>query len=126
MQGNYTTIFNDWHINFQGGTHESKTKSALSGGTEKDGTNNKSIGVNIIKWLSDNSKFRSSLFTRNTFTDLDGHSLDVENGFSDNSFYAFQTGLDYTTKTEPELPFDGKQPDIQTQDDDFSPRSSLN
>ena len=98
LQGNYTTIFNDWHINVQGGTHESETVSALSGGKETDGTKNKSIGVNIIKWFSDNLKFRSSLFTRNTFTDLDGHSLAIENGFSDNSFYAFQTGLDYTTK----------------------------
>ena len=70
----------------------------MSGGTETDGTKNRSIGVNIIKWITDKLKFRTSLFTRNTFTDLDGHSLAVETGFSDNSFYAFQTGFDYTTK----------------------------
>jgi len=98
VQGNYTKILNDWHINIQGGTHESETVSALSGGTETDGTKNRSIGVNIIKWITDKLKFRTSLFTRNTFTDLDGHSLAVETGFSDNSFYAFQTGVDYITK----------------------------
>jgi len=98
IQGNYTTILNDWHINVQGGTHESETVSALSGSSETDGTKNKSIGINIIKWFSHNLKFKSNLFTRNTFTELDGHSVAIQNGFSDNSFYAFQTGFDYITK----------------------------
>ena len=40
-----------------------------------------------------------SFFVRNTFSDLDGHSLALQNGYdSDNSLYAFQTGLDYQTK----------------------------
>ncbi len=98
IQGNYTTILNDWHINLQGGTHESETVSQLKGGTDTDGTENKTLGVNIIKWFSDNLKFKTNLFTRNTFTELDGHSVAIQNGFSDNSFYAFQTGFDYITK----------------------------
>lgn len=99
LQGNYATNINDWTINVQGGMHKSKTESALAGGTDLDGTQNKSIGVNIYKWITDKLKFRSNVFVRNTYTDLDGHSLALQNGYdSDNSLYAFQTGFDYNTK----------------------------
>ena len=99
LQGNYSANINDWTINVQGGIHKSKTESALAGGTDLDGTQNKSIGVNIYKWITDKLKFRSNVFVRNTYTDLDGHSLALQNGYdSDNSLYAFQTGFDYNTK----------------------------
>ncbi len=99
MEGNYVKEYNGWHLNVKGGLHESKTQSALKGGTDLDGTKNKSWTANITKWFSDKLKFRSNFFVRNTFSDLDGHSLALQNGYdSDNSLYAFQTGLDYKTK----------------------------
>ena len=99
INGNYTKIIDDWNINIQGGFHESKTVSALSGGTDKDGAENKSLGINVIKWLSDNLKFRSNIFSSNTLADLDGHSLSLQEGYdSNNGLIALQTGLDFVTK----------------------------
>ena len=99
LQGNYASEYKGWQFNVQGGIHESKTESALKGGTDLDGTKNKSWTANLVKWISDKLKFRSNLFVRNTFSDLDGHSLALQNGYdSDNSLLAFQTGLDYQTK----------------------------
>lgn len=99
INGNYTNSFNDWIINLQGGLHRSKTVSALKGGTDKDGSKNKSIGLNVVKWLSDHTKFRTNLFRRNTYADLDGHSLNLQDGFdADNTMYAFQTGVDYISQ----------------------------
>ena len=46
----------------QGGIHESKTQSALKGGMDKDGVENKSGSINLIKWLSDHWRFRSNFF----------------------------------------------------------------
>ena len=41
----------------------------------------------------------TNFFTRNTYADLDGHSLALQHGYdSDNSLYAIQTGFDYNTK----------------------------
>ena len=97
--GNYTNNINDWQINFQGGLHKSKTESALKQGTDKDGTKNKSLGINVAKWLNDKIKFRTNFFFRNNFTDLDGHSLPLQEGYeSDNKMYALQIGADHTTK----------------------------
>jgi len=97
VSANYTTIKNDWHLNVKAGTHQSKTQSALAGGSDKDGVDNKTVGINVNKWF-DNLHFRTNLFTRNTFSDIDGHSLAIQEGWSDNSFYAFQTGIDYVDK----------------------------
>ena len=99
LKGNYTKITDTgWQINVQGGVHEEETESALKGGTDTDGVKNKSASLNIIKWLSDKLMFRTNIFTRNTLADLDGHSLALQNGYdADNSLYAFQTGLDFTT-----------------------------
>ena len=99
LEGNYITNFNDWQINVTGGLHNSQSESALAEGTDKDGAQNKSAGINIVRWLSDKLKFRSNLFVRNTLTDLDGHSVLLQNGFdSNNNLYALQTGFDYITQ----------------------------
>jgi outer membrane cobalamin receptor len=98
INGNYHTRYDDWDINISAGTHESKTASALAGASEKDGVENETVGVNISRWF-DNIHFRTNLITRNTFVDLDGHSLAIQDGkWSDNSFYALQTGVDYVTR----------------------------
>jgi len=95
INGNYFTSLDGYDISVTAGQHESKNVSALSGADEKDGTDNKSVSVNVSKWY-DLLHWRTSWFTRNTFTDLDGHSVAIQDGkWSDNTFYALQTGLDY-------------------------------
>ena len=99
INGNYHTRHNDWDINISAGTHESETQSALAGANEKDGVENKTVGINISRWF-DNINFRTNFMTRNTFADIDGHSLAIQDGkWSDNTFYALQTGLDHVTKS---------------------------
>jgi outer membrane cobalamin receptor len=95
INGNYFTSLDGYDISVTAGQHESKNVSALSGADEKDGTDNKSLSVNVSKWY-DLLHWRTTWFTRNTFTDLDGHSVAIQDGkWSDNTFYALQTGLDY-------------------------------
>jgi len=99
INGNYYIMHNDWDINISAGTHESETQSALSGSSEKDGVENKTVGINVSRWF-DNVNFRTNFMTRNTFADMDGHSLAIQDGkWSDNTFYALQTGLDHVTKS---------------------------
>jgi outer membrane cobalamin receptor len=95
INGNYFTSLDGYDISVTAGQHESKNVSALSGADEKDGTDNKSLSVNVSKWY-DLVHWRTTWFTRNTFTDIDGHSVAIQDGkWSDNTFYALQTGLDY-------------------------------
>jgi len=97
VNGSYTTSYNDWYMNVKGGIFESEEVSALEGGSEKDGTKNKSFNTNIYKWINHNLKFRTTLFARNTLTDIDGHNVTIEDGYSNNNMYAFQSGVDYIT-----------------------------
>ena len=95
LNGNYFTSLNGYDISVSAGQHESKNVSALSGADEKDGTDNKSISVNVSKWY-DLVHWRTTWFARNTFTDIDGHSVAIQDGkWADNTFYALQTGVDY-------------------------------
>ena len=95
VNGNYFTSVNGFDLSISAGQHESKNVSALSGADEKDGTDNKSISVNVSKWY-DLVHWRTTWFARNTFSDIDGHSLAIQDGkFADNTFYAVQTGIDY-------------------------------
>ena len=84
VSGNYYKNINNWNISIQGGGYKDKDKSALSGGTDKDSVNNKSVAININRWF-DNINFRTTLFSRNTFANIDGHSLDIQDGFSNNN-----------------------------------------
>ena len=98
VNGNYYTRHDDWDINISAGTLESETVSALAGADEKDGVKNETVGINITRWF-DNIKFRSNFMTRNTFADIDGHSVAIQDGkWSDNTFYVFQAGVDHVTK----------------------------
>lgn len=95
INGNWYTYKNGWQINVKGGLHESENESALSGASEKDGTKNKSVSVNANKWLNHEWFFWTSLWGRNTLSDLDGHSLALQNGYdSNNSLYAWQGGFE--------------------------------
>ena len=95
INGNYYKNINGYDLSITAGEHQSKNVSALSGAEEKDGTDNKSIAVNVSKWY-DLVHWRTTWFARNTFTDIDGHSLAIQDDkWADNTFYALQTGLDY-------------------------------
>ena len=95
INGNYYKSINGYDLSITAGEHQSKNVSALSGAEERDGTDNKSIAVNVSKWY-DLVHWRTTWFARNTFTDLDGHSVAIQDGkWSDNTFYALQTGVDY-------------------------------
>ena len=95
----YFKTNNDWDVSISGGLHESETQSALAGGSDTDGVENKTLGINASKWYDYNLNINTSLFTRNTFAEIDGHSIDIQEGkWSDNTFYAFQIGADYLTK----------------------------
>ena len=63
----YYTNINDWNINIQGGHFKEKESSALKHGTDKDSVNNKSIGINLSNWYN-NINFKTTFFTRNTFS----------------------------------------------------------
>ena len=92
--GNYFTNLNGWEINLKGGAHDSNTESALAGGTDRDGAQNKSGTINVRRQIDDRWSFWTSLFGRNTLADMDGHSVALQDGFqSNNSLYALQFGF---------------------------------
>ena len=95
ISGNFYTKFNEFDISVSAGEHQSRNVSALSGADEKDGTRNQTIGVNVSKWY-DLIHWRTTWFARNTFSDIDGHSVALQDGYyADNTFFALQTGIDY-------------------------------
>ena len=126
INGNYYwKTFNDWDISVSGGVHESETQSALAGADETDGVENKTLGINVSKWIDHNLNFTSSLFTRNTWAEIDGHSIGVqEDKWSDNSFYAFQTSLtSYNTLGTSSLVMHTHEYDRQYDDADYGSNS---
>jgi len=99
--GNYYTTLNGWKVNIKGGLHKSKSESALAGGSDKDGTKNKSVAINAEKQINDHWRFWTSTFGRNTHSMLDGHALVAQTGYdADNSLFAQQLGFDRKTRQE--------------------------
>lgn len=104
---NYTKITdNGWHLNFNSASNISETGSAIAGGSEYDGSENFQLNINTQKWINDNLKFKSTLYSRKTVTDYDGSATD-ENGYvSDNRMYTLQSGFEHISKkTENNLIF---------------------
>ena len=67
IDGNYSTITdNDWHLNLKASLTNSETGSAKYGGKENDGVKNKQLNFNFAKWINDNLKFRSTVYSRQT------------------------------------------------------------
>ena len=89
---------NDWHINFKGSLNNNETKSAIAKGKETDSSKNYQINLNGVKWLSDNIKFKSTLYGRKTKSDYDGSATNERGFVSDNKMYALQSGLEHKTK----------------------------
>ena len=96
---NYTKITdNDWHLNLNSSVTLSETGSAIAGGSEYDGSENFQLNLNGEKWINDNLKFRSTMYSRKTLTDYDGSATDETGYVSDNRMYTIQTGLEHVTK----------------------------
>ncbi len=99
FNANLTKITNnDWHLNFKGSVDSNETKSAIASGKEKDGSKNHQVNLNGVKWLGENLKFKSSIYSRKTKADYDGSASDETGYVSDNRMYALQTGVEHKTK----------------------------
>ena len=51
---------------------------------------NYQINLNGVKWLTDNIKFKSTLYGRKTKSDYDGSATNERGFVSDNKMYALQ------------------------------------
>ncbi len=97
--GNYSKVTDSgWLLNGKAGLVNSKTESAIYGGSEKDRAKNLSANLNAEKWINHNTKFRSTVYARETIAEYDG-SASAENGYEgDNLMYAAQFGFDHQKK----------------------------
>ncbi len=96
---NYTKITdNGWHLNLKSSASISETGSAIADGSEYDGAENFQLNFNGEKWINDNLKFRSTMYSRKTVADYDGSATDEIGYVSDNRMYTIQTGLEHVTK----------------------------
>jgi len=99
IDGNYSKITDSgWHLNFKGAATQSKTNSAIAKGNEDDGSKNYQVNLNSVKWISDNIKFKSTLYSRKTKADYDGSSTDEQGYVSDNKMYALQSGFEHKSQ----------------------------
>ena len=99
LAGNYTKITdNNWHLNFKGSSTISETDSAIASGSEQDSAENIQINLNAEKWISDNLKFNSTLYSRKTVADYDGSATDEFGYVADNRMYTLQSGLEHISK----------------------------
>ena len=99
LYGNYTKITSDdLHINLKASTLKGKSRSALADGSEEDGVKNYQTNLNLKKWINDNLKLTSTLYTRKTEADYDS-SVSKETGYtSNNKMHSLQTGLVHISK----------------------------
>jgi len=99
IDGNYTKITDGgWHLNAKGSSTQSETDSAIAKGTEDDGVKNYQVNLNSTKWLNDDLKFKSTLYSRSTKADYDGSATDETGYEADNKMYALQSILEHKTK----------------------------
>ena len=99
IDGNYTKITDGgWHLNAKGSSTQSETDSAIAKGTEDDGVKNYQVNLNGTKWLNDDLKFKSTLYSRSTKADYDGSATDETGYEADNKMYALQSILEHKTK----------------------------
>tara|TARA_B100000963_G_scaffold335072_1_gene328885 strand:- start:1112 stop:2968 length:1857 start_codon:yes stop_codon:yes gene_type:complete len=97
---NYTKITdNDWHLNLKSSATLSETGSAIAGGSEYDGSENFQLNFNSEKWINDNLKFKSTIYSRKTVADYDNSATDETGFVADNKMYTIQSGLEHVSKT---------------------------
>ena len=106
LDGNYTKITdNGWHLNLQASHTNSKNGSSRYGGTaglEEDGVKNDQLNINAEKWIKDNFKINSTLYSRRTKAHYDASSTD-ETGFAHDKMYVVQTSLNKINKNSENL-----------------------
>ena len=107
IDGNYSTVTdNGWHLNLKASLTNSETGSAKHGGKENDDVKNKQLNFNVAKWMNDNLKFRSTVYSRQTKADYDGSATDENGYFADDKMHVIQMGLDsIKNNTEDSLTF---------------------
>ncbi len=93
---------NDWHLNLKGAVNQSNSNSAKAKGGENDGSKNYQVNLNGNKWISNELKFKSTFYYRDTKTDYDKSDTQEESVTSDNKMYAFQTGFERVTQNSDE------------------------
>ena len=99
VSANYTKVTdNDWILNAKGGLVNGETDSAIYGGSEKDKVKNLSANFNAEKWLNDNTKFRSTIYARETVAEYDGSTTAENDHEGNNLMYATQFGFDHETE----------------------------
>jgi vitamin B12 transporter len=94
FDGNYTSITeNGWHLNIKGTANQSDTNSAKAAGSENDDSSNFQINLNAEKWINDNTKIKSTIYSRKTRSKYDNSATDEEGYVADNIMYALQSGV---------------------------------
>ena len=77
---------------------QSETNSAIAKGNEDDSSKNYQVNLNSVKWISDNVKFKSTLYSRKTKADYDGSATDEKGYVADNRMYAYNQVLNTNLK----------------------------
>tara|TARA_B110000438_G_C15805796_1_gene647256 strand:+ start:109 stop:1962 length:1854 start_codon:yes stop_codon:yes gene_type:complete len=94
LDANFTDITdNGWHLNIKGVANQSDTGSAIADGTENDDATNFQVNLNAEKWINDNTKIKSTVYTRQTRAKYDGSATDESGYVADNKMLALQTGI---------------------------------
>ena len=99
IDGNYSKITDSgWHLSLKGAANQSETNSAIAKGNEDDSSKNYQVNLNSVKWISDNVKFKSTLYSRKNKTDYDGSATDEKGYVADNRMYAIQSGFEHKSQ----------------------------
>ena len=106
INSNYTKIFdNGWHVNFKGSTTNSKNGSSRHSGAsslEEDGSKNHQLNLISEKWITDNLRFNSTIYSRKTKTHYDASSSDPS-GYANDKMNVIQTSFNRITKNSNDL-----------------------
>ena len=99
INSNYSKITNNgWHLNLKTSLTQSETNSAIAKGHEDDSAKNYQINLNSIKWINDNLKFKSTIYSRKTKADYDGSATDEKGYVADNKMYALQSKFEHRSQ----------------------------
>ena len=71
-----------------------------SAGTENDDSNNFQVNLNAEKWINDNTKLKSTIYSRKTRSKYDNSSTDEEGYVSENIMHALQTSFNQVSKNK--------------------------
>lgn len=93
ISGNYTFINEaNWHHNIKGGFARSEKISATNSKPDLDGMKNLTLNYNIVKFLSDNLKFKGTSYIRKTESEYDVSNY--EDASATNAMYVIQSSLE--------------------------------